>query len=481
MNVRSKALQRGWSRSRPSLPGLTRRQLLGGALATTASVPLLNSHRARGQADVPKRMVVVATPNGTRNELFWPVSGPDGLVFPEYTAPLAPLADKLTFLKGIRHCPAVVGDNGFNGGLNGSEHARGIGGLLTARPLGTGTFQSFMATSGWGSGISIDQHIANVLNPPTTFKTLELGVHVRDAEVRGRIAYAGPDRPIPPREDPRDVFAALFGDLAADAGGDGGMAATTLEELRRQRRSVFDLTLAELNRMEGILGAEDKVKLQAHRDAIRDIEQRLTTAGDASERVAEGGKCVVPQVDPEINLGDDDTLEATGRLQMDLAAAALACDQTRIITLQWNYAESEHLFKFLDLTRNHHVISHDWQGTTGFAEYGRIQTWFAEQVFYLLSALNSSTEGDGSVLDNTVVFWGSEIGESTQHDLTMMPYVIAGGAGGAFTTGRVVDYGSARRDNNQLLVSIAQMMGAEEVTSFGDESGAPGELPELQA
>ena len=108
-------------------------------------------------------------------------------------------------MDGISHCPAVVGDNGFAGGLNGSEHARGIGSLLTARPLGTGTFQSFQATSGWGSGISIDQHLADVLAPPTTFKTLELGVHVRDSEVRGRISYTGADQPVPPREDPAEL------------------------------------------------------------------------------------------------------------------------------------------------------------------------------------------------------------------------------------------------------------------------------------
>ncbi len=243
-------------------------------------------------------------------------------------------------LDGIRHCPAVVGDNGFNGGLNGSEHARGIGGLLTARPLGTGTFQSFMATSGWGSGISLDQHLGEVLNPPTRFKTLELGVHVRDSQVRGRICYKGADQPVPPREDPQDVFDELFGAGGGQPGGDPAM-----DQLRSERGRVFDLTKSEIARLQKRLGIEDREKLQHHLEAITDIEDRLSSVSGAGSTSGQGTEdCDVPTGSMVVDTNDDATLEQTGRLQMDLAAAALACDQTRIITLQWNFAESEHLF-----------------------------------------------------------------------------------------------------------------------------------------
>lgn len=463
------------TRKNPRLNGLTRRDWLRGALAGTAAIPLLDAHRAEGQAadKPPVRLVVFATPNGTRNSLFWPTQAGAGMTFPQYTKPLEPFADRLLFLDGIRHCPEVVGDNGFNGMLNGSEHARGIGGLLTARPLGTGSFKSFMATSGWGSGISIDQHIANVLDPPTRFKTLELGVQVRDAQVRGRICYKGADSPIPPREDPADVFAALFADINPDPSGDPG-----LDKLRAQRKSVFDLTKNEITRLQGRLGAEDRAKLEAQLSAIRDIEQRLT-AQQGGGGGGSGSTCTPPSGNVNVDITNDATLEETGKLHMDLATAALACDQTRIITMQWNYAESEHLFPFLGLSRNHHAISHDWQGTAGFTEYGQIHTWFAEQLAYFLGKLDSVKEGDGTLLDNTVLFWGSEIGESTSHDLTRMPYMLAGRAGGQLNTGRVLGSEDRPRDNNQLLVSLANLMGAEEVTSFGDPSGATGPLPDL--
>lgn len=454
---------------------LSRRGLLKGALAGTATIPLLDAHRARGQSEEgapPARMIVFATPNGTRNDLFWPTQNGDGMTFPQLTAPLANHQDKLLFLDGIRHCSAVVGDNGFAGGLNGSEHARGTGGLLTARPLGTGTFQSFMATSGWGSGISIDQHLANTLDPPTPFKSLELGVHVRDSQVRGRISYRDADQPIPPREDPADVFSALFS--SSGEAGDPEIA-----RLHAERRSVFDLNIREIESLRTRLGAEDRIKLDAHLDSIRNIEDRLSVSAEGGGTNLTG--CNIPPAPGDIDLVDDATQPETGRLQMDLAAAALACDQTRIITLQWNYAESEHLFPFLGLSRSHHNISHDWQGTTGFEEYGQIHVWFAEQLAYLLDTLDSYPEGDGTLLDNTVVFWGSEIGESVQHDLTRMPYMLAGGSNKGLNTGRVVDYGQNPQDNNQLLVSLAHFMGDETLEHFGDESGASGPLPDLLA
>lgn len=451
-------------------PKFLRRDLLKGALAGTAALPFLNADRVGAQDSAfPTRLVVFATPNGTRNDLFWPMSGAAGLTFPQLTAPLAPYEEHLVFLDGIRHCPAVVGDNGFAGGLNGSEHARGMGGLLTARPLGMGTFQSFMATSGWGSGISLDQHLGQILELPTRFKTLELGVHVRDTQVRGRICYRDADQPIPPREDPNDVFSALFST-------NDGVTESEVERLHAERRSVFDLTTREITRLSQRLGAEDRLKLDAHLESIRAIEERLSPTTTVP---SVPNTCTPPNGDFEVDLLDDGALQTTGQLQMDLAVAALACDQTRIITLQWNYAESEHLFPFLGLSRNHHAISHDWQGTQGFEEYGMIHAWYAEQLAYFLSKLASYPEGDGTMLDNTIVFWGSEIGESTQHDLTRMPYMLAGGRNRGLAGGRVIDYKQDPQDNNRLLVSLGQLMGADTLEHFGDTSGAVGPLPSL--
>lgn len=457
----------------------TRRNLLRGALASSAIIPLLDARRAVGQDAPPTRLVVFSTPNGTRNDLFWPTGSERSFQLNTLSAPLEPYKSKLTFLKGIRLNDAL--QNGALGGTVGSEHARGTGGMLTGRPLSSGTqFKSFgNTTSGWGTGQSIDQYLAEQLSPPTTFKSLQLGVHVRDTEVRARIAYSAANQPIPPREDPKDVFQALFG---ATASATPGVSDPALERLWAQRKSVFDLSLAETNRIMQLVGSDDRKKLEAHLTAMRDVEQRLVGAPGSSGSVGGGGGSCVPPALVDVDLSVDDEYQKAGRLQMDLAAAALACDQTRILTFQWSYSESEHLFRFLGRSGNHHVISHDFsQSGANYEAYNAIQTWYAEQLAYFLGKLATYPEGAGSLLDNTLLLWATEIGESTQHDLTLMPYVLAGSAGGSIAAGRFLDFSQNRRDNNQLLVSMAHALGATELNAFGDPSGATGPLPGLTA
>lgn len=452
----------------------SRRNLLRGSLAATALLPLLDASRAIGQDAAPIRLVVFATPNGTRNSLFWPTGTETNFQLNQITKPLAAHQEKLTFLKGIRLNDAL--QNGALGGTLGSEHARGTAGMLTARPLNSGSqFKSFgNTTSGWGSGQSIDQYLAQQLNPDTTFKSLQLGVHVRDTEVRARISYSASNQPIPPREDPKDVFKALFGAATA---AEPGTSDPALERLWAQRKSVFDLTRAETNRVMQLVGSDDRMKLDAHLTAMREVEQRLV--GTPGAGPMPGSMCSPPTL-AAVDLAVDDQYLTAGQQQMDLAAAALACDQTRIITLQWSYSESEHLFPFLGYNGNHHVISHDFAASgTNFEAYNGIQTWYAERLAYFLGKLDSYQEGSGTLLDNTLLLWATEIGESTQHDLTLMPYVLAGSAGGRIKAGRLLDFSQNRRDNNQLLVSIGHALGASDLTSFGDPSGATGPLAGL--
>lgn len=461
----------------------TRRNLLRGSLAATAAIPLLDAQRAVGQNAPPTRFIAIHTPNGTRNNMFYPTGSETDFQLGQLISVLEPIKAKSVFIRGITLNDSL--QNGALGGTLGSEHARGTGGFLTARPLNSGTdFISFgNTTSGWGSGQSIDQYMVERLAPPTSFPSLHLGVHVRDTEVRARISYTGSNQPVPPREDPQDVFSSLFGNLTEPTTtSPDGTTDPALERLWAQRKSVFDGTKAEIDRLMQIVGTEDRVKLDAHLTAIRDVEQRLagsTNSGGGGTPV-DGATCGAPTMEPT-DLGDDNQYATAGRLQMDLAAAALACDQTRIMTFQWSYSESEHLFQFLDnISGNHHAISHDFASSgTNFDAYNKIQTWYAEQLLYLAQKLDSYPEGDGTVLDNTVILWGTEIGESTQHDLRLMPYVLVGGAGGRIRTGRFIDYGSTAHDNNQLLVSLAHAMGADDLTSFGDPSGATGPLPDL--
>jgi hypothetical protein len=458
---------------------LSRRTLLrGSSLAATAAIPLLDAERVFGQATAaaPTRLVIFTTPNGTRANNFWPTGTETSFTLNTLTSGLQSLKSKLTFLKGVQLNAAVQARGA------GSMHARGTGGMLTARPLGAGNFRSFAGnTSGWGTGQSIDQYLAARLAPPTPFKSFHVGVHVRDAEVRARISYSAANQPIPPREDPKDVFSALFagGASGGSAGGTGSSAgaAPALTRLWAQRKSVFDATLAETQKLQAKVGKEDWIKLQAHIAGMRDVEQRLVgTPGTTAPPMPAVG-CSPPTLQA-VDLQSDDQYAAAGQLQMDLAAAALACDQTRILTFQWSYAESEHLFQFLNVNGSHHVISHDNSAAAGTA-YDTIETWYAQQFSYFLNKLDSYKEGERTLLDNCVVLWTSEIGDGITHDLSTLPCLLAGSAGGRIRAGRFIDFTSNRRDNNQMLISLAHAMGAEDLTTFGDPSGAMGPLPGL--
>src|SRR3569623_1690687 len=235
----------------------TRRNLLRGGLAASAAIPWLEARQARNQTTTPPtRLGVITQPIGTRNALFWPTGTETNFKMNTFTADLEPWKSKLTFLKGITLNPAL--QTGMLGGTVGSEHARGTGGMLTGRPLEAGTqFKSFgNTTSGWGSGQSIDQYLVQRLAPPTTFKSLQVGVHVRDTQVRARISYSAAEQPIPPREDRKDVFTALFGGLGASD------AAT--QRLWAQRKRILDATNAEAQRLMGIVGQADRAQQDAH-------------------------------------------------------------------------------------------------------------------------------------------------------------------------------------------------------------------------
>jgi hypothetical protein len=449
-----------------------RRQLLKGGLAATALLPLLDAERVWGQAaGPPRRLLIFYTPNGTIGSEWRPKGGETTFTFGRILAPLEPFRAKVLALGGIN---MALADSGF-----GSHHTRGIGGLLTGRPILSGTFESAgPPTAGWAAGISIDQHIAKTLAPPTPFKTLELGVQVNDAEVRGRISYLGASQPVPPIESPYDAFNRVFAGVAGPPA-PAGMP-TALDRLRARRKTVLDLVGEELTAVRGRVGTEDRVKLDAHLTSVRDIERRL--AAPATMTPMPGGACKPPALGATMDVKAPANMPAVGRLQMDLAAAALACDLTRVVTLQWTSAESNQTFPWLGITGQHHVISHAGDSDAAAQEsLTKINTWYAEQFAYLLGKLAAVPEGAGTLLDNTAVLWCIEVGKGNNHAHRDLPFLLAGSCGGRLRTGRFVDYmanGASGRPHNDLLISLAQAMGTND-TTFGDPAHVTGPLPGL--
>jgi hypothetical protein len=449
---------------------LLRRSFLSGSLAATALVPLLEAERAFGQtAPFPRRLLVFYTPNGTIGAEWRPKGTEASFTLGRILKPLEPYRAKLLALGGVN---MALADSGF-----GSHHTRGIGGLLTGRPILSGTFQSAgPPTAGWAAGISIDQHIAKTLNPPTAFRTLELGVQVVDAEVRGRISYLAASQPVPPIESPYDAFDRVFAGIKPPS----TPPDPAMDRLRAQRRSILELVREELADARTRASTADRLKLDAHTESIRDIERRLVPLPPGSD--AGGVACQVPTVGARIDVRAPANMPAIGKLQMDIAAASLACDLTRVLTLQWTYAESTQTFPALGINEAHHVMSHAGDSdATAQENLTKINVWYAEQLAYLLGKLASYKEGDGTLLDNTVVLWCNEVGKGNNHAHRDLPFLLAGSCGGHFRTGRFVDYmtgGAAGHPHNNLLVSLAQAMGTKDAT-FGDPAHCTGPLPNL--
>jgi hypothetical protein len=157
---------------------------------------------------------------------------------------------------------------------------------------------------------------------------------------------------------------------------------------------------------------------------------------------------------------------------------SLACDLTRVASLQWSTSVSNKQFPWLDIHEGHHDFSHEGDtNADAQAKLVAINTWYAEQFAYLVTALKGVAEGEGSLLDNTVVLWCNELGIGNTHSRRDMPYVLAGSAGGYFQTGRYLQYQGD--PHNNLLLSLCHAMGLEELTSFGNPAYCTGPLPKL--
>jgi hypothetical protein len=166
------------------------------------------------------------------------------------------------------------------------------------------------------------------------------------------------------------------------------------------------------------------------------------------------------------------------KVQTELLVMALACDTTRVATLQWQEAlGNDSTFTWLGHTETHHDISHKGDGdATGQQQMIAIGTWFSEQLAYMLQLMSEIPEGDGTMLDNTVVLWCNELAKGNAHNRIDMPYVLAGSCGGYLRPGRWLQY--ANTSHNDLLVSLCNAMDVP-VNTFGNPAYCSGPLPNL--
>ena len=451
--------------SRPFRIG--RRALLRGAGGIALGLPFLEAmtpfgRLAQAATPPPKRFLVFFSPDGNIHENWVPTGTETAFTLSRILAPLEAHKQKLVILDGIEN---KVG--GYSA-RPGDDHMKGMGTMLTGIGLLDGSTQGGAGDpAGLAGGISVDQTIANAIGTGTKFKSLELGVEAGSSgTVWGYSAYAGANQPLPPDNNPAAVFTRVFGSVGADTG--------AIARLQAERRSVLDAVTQGYARLNPRLGAADRAKLDEHLTNVRDLETRLTAVG------ATGANCVPPPNPGKVDYKANDNFPTIGKLQTDLMVMALACDLTRVGTLQFEQSVGNVRFTWVDpaITRGHHDLSHDGDGLTDTIEQlTKINLWYSQQLAYLLDSLQRLKEADGtSVLDNTLLIWVNELARGNAHSHDRMPYVLAGGAGGALRTGRFLSY--KKTSHNDLLVSCMNLMGVPGAT-FGDPAFCSGPLANL--
>lgn len=421
------------------------------ALGTTALLgPFLRPLRALADVRPPKRLFVFYTPNGTVPHFWTPHGSETGFILPRILEPLEPFRSRLLVLDGIDLLCATRG-------LRPGPHFT-TAHLLTGTELRPGRFEGGgVGGSGWAGGISIDQHVAAAVGSETPLRSLELAVRRGPSDPRGTLSYAGADQPLPMEDDARRVWRRLTGALGGDVAASG--------ERRDRDSSVLDRVREEIVRLSRQASPEDRPRIEQHLYGVRELERRLHTPAVPTS------SCEPPSSPP----APTHRFDEDGRTMIDLAVLALACGLTRVVTFYWCRSTT---YPFLGIPEDHHALSHERdENAVAQEKLVRINRWYAEELARLAASLDAVPEGDGTLLDHTAILWCSEVGIGNRHSRRNLPFLLLGGAGGYFRTGRTLRLGETA--HNALLVSLANAMDVPTRT-FGDPAYGSGELDALR-
>ena len=457
---------------------LSRRAVLRGAGGIAIALPwleIMGMPRKAHAADVARRFVSVYTPGGSvidngQGENRWRPTGTENdFVLSPILAPLEAIRDKLLVVDGLS-MPSAVGE----------QHQAGIIAWLTGTPQA--------GAGGYAGGPSIDQVIASKYAGQTPMTSLQMAVRWATGKSHGLLHpinaahYEDNETfdPIPPRLDPQAIFDDLFGTL------DPAGAADALARIER-KKSILDYVDRRMSGLAPKLSQHDQQKIEQHLTKVRELEQAL------DNMVLESEICFVPDAvdtsdyDPFsgtnsadngsiVDASTDEAIPKVGRFMMDMLVMALACEITHVASLQWTDTEAKHTFPWLGLDQHHHYYQHD--GGFRPVECEQIVTWYSEQHAYLLQEMDAVDMGGHTLLDESVVFFGSELAQPPTHSKANMPFLLAGGGGG-LRGGRFL-----RNDDlpdpshNNLLVAILNLFGDERQV-FGDPQYCSGPLSNL--
>ena len=437
---------------------LPRRTILRG-LGATLALPLLDSMvpaltaTAQTPAQAPLRFGVVYVPNGMVMQEWTPAQEGAGFAFPAAMKPLEPFRDRITVLSGLANNPPAAAATGAG------VHARASTRFLTNIP------PKRSDTSEVEAGVSVDQLIAQTLGDQTQLASLEVAIEGRDlagscdigfsCAYTNTIAWRGPSTPLPMENDPRVLFERMFG-----GSGSTDRAARTVQIATD--RSILDSVRDRIATLQGRIGARDKAKLGEYLEAVRDIERRIRKAEEQTDRE-------LPLV--ERPRGVPASFEDHAKLMFDLQLLAYETDLTRVITFMLGRELSGRTFPELGVAESHHATSHHQENKGKIANLLKIKVHHAALFAYYLEKLQATADGDGSLLDHTVILYGAGMGDSNQHAPGNLPVMIAGGASGHVKTGQHVKYKTGTPMAN-LHLRLLDIFGVHTERFGGDSTGA---------
>lgn len=434
---------------------MERRTFLRG-LGTAMALPMLEAMTPRNLvgagASHPKRMAFVYIPNGA-NMVDWTprVTGPN-YELPYILEPLKEHKKELLVISGLTHDKARANGDGAG------DHARANATFLT------GCQARKTSAANIKAGISVDQ-VAAAVNPgKTRFPSLELSSDaVRmsgncdsgySCAYQFNLAWKGESTPVPPESNPRAVFDRLFGNSKK--------AEVDENRARRDRykKSILDFVLEDANSLKGKLGTSDRRKLEEYLDAIREVEMRIDAAANAPVDLPAG--FVVPAGVPK-------DFAQHVRLMGDMIALAFQTDSTRIATFLLAHDGSNRSYPTLGIKEGHHDLSHHGNLEEKKKKIAQINRFHVQQFAYLMQKMKSIKEGNGTLLDNTMIVYGGAISDGNRHNHNDLPVLVAGNGGGLIKTGRHIRY----PDNTPMANLFLSMLDGFGVPTerLGDSTG----------
>jgi hypothetical protein len=446
---------------------IPRRTFLRG-LGVSVALPLLDgmaTATSRGVASRdgqgPCRLVFCYVPNGAHMPDWTPDKEGRDYSLPPILEPLAPFQQDLLVMSGLAH------DKSRANGDGGGDHARSVATFLTGCQAVKTAGKSIRV------GISVDQLAARHRGGETPLPSLELGCE------RGRqagacdtgyscvyssnMSWRTPSAAMPKEVNPRLVFDRLFGD------GDPASLRQRGDKRQRYRKSVLDFVRDDAVRLKSQLGRTDRRKLDEYLASVRQVERQVAQWSDRerSGQTPHGSADGTPRLARPEGIPKD--YGAHLRLMEDLIVLAFQGDTTRIVTFMFANAGSNRSYRVIGVPDGHHSLSHHGGNKEKQQKISKINRFHVTQFAHLLERLRATREGPRTLLDNSLVVYGSGIGDGNRHNHNELPIVLAGRGGGAIDTGRHVRYAKDTPLMN-LYLAMLNVFGAP-VERAGDSTG----------